>query len=45
MKLLRNTGANRVIDSIRPLLAEGNQLDVISPTLSLFVFRRASLTP
>ena len=38
MKLLRNIGANRVIDAIRPLLAEGNQLDVVSPTLSLFAF-------
>src|SRR5215831_8401352 len=38
MKLLRNTGADRVIDVIRPWLAPGNQLDVVSPALSLFAF-------
>jgi hypothetical protein len=38
MKLLRNTGADRVIDAIRPWLADGNQLDVVSTTLSLFAF-------
>src|SRR5215471_11011176 len=38
MKLLRNTGADRVIDVVRPWLGPGNQLDVVSPTLSLFAF-------
>src|SRR5262249_17277118 len=32
MKLLRNTGADRVIDVIRPWVKPGNQLDVVSPT-------------
>jgi hypothetical protein len=38
MKLLRNTGADRVIDVIRPWITPGNQLDVVSPTFSLFAF-------
>lgn len=38
MKLLRNTGTDRVIDAIRPLLGDGHQLDIVSPTLSLFAF-------
>ena len=38
MKLLRNTGADRVIDVVGPGLGPGNQLDVVSPTLSLFAF-------
>jgi hypothetical protein len=38
MKLLRNVGADRVIDEIRPWLADGNQIDVVSPALSLFAF-------
>ena len=38
MKILRNTGTERVIDLIRPWLEPGNQLDVVTPTLSLFAF-------
>jgi hypothetical protein len=38
MKLLRNTGADRVIDVIRPWITPGNQIDVVSPTFSLFAF-------
>src|SRR5437868_3061994 len=38
MKLLRNTGADRVIDVIRPWIAPGSQLDVVSPTFSLFAY-------
>jgi SNF2-related domain len=38
MRLLRNTGADRVIDVIRPWLTPGSELDVVSPTLSLFAF-------
>ena len=38
MKLLRNTGADRVIDVIRPWIAPKNQLDVVSPTFSLFAY-------
>lgn len=29
MRLLRNVGADRVIDAIRPWLADGSQLDVV----------------
>jgi hypothetical protein len=38
MKVLRNTGADRVIDVIRPWITLGNRLDVVSPTFSLFAF-------
>jgi SNF2 family DNA or RNA helicase len=38
VKLLRNTGTERVIDLIRPWLQPGNQLDVVTPSLSLFAF-------
>ena len=38
MKLIRNTGTDRVIDLIQPYLRPGNQLDCISPTFSLFAF-------
>jgi len=38
MKLIRNTGTDRVIDLIQPHLRSGNQLDCISPTFSLFAF-------
>lgn len=36
MKFLRNAGAERVIDLIRPWITPGNQLDVMTPSLSLF---------
>ena len=38
MKLVRNTGADRVIDLLRPALAPGRQLDVVTPAFSLFAF-------
>jgi hypothetical protein len=38
VKILRNTGAERVIDLIRPWLSSGYQLDVITPSLSLLAF-------
>lgn len=38
MKLVRNTGADRVIDLLRPGLAAGRQLDVVIPDFSLFAF-------
>lgn len=38
MKLVGNTGANRVIDCIRPGLTLGNQLDVVTSAFSLFAF-------
>ncbi|MBI5837661.1 MAG: helicase [Candidatus Eisenbacteria bacterium] len=38
MKLIRNTGTDRVIDLIRTTLGLGNQLDVVTPVLSLFAF-------
>ena len=38
MRLVRNSGCDRVIDLIRPLLSPGSQMDMLSPTLSLFAF-------
>ena len=38
MKLLRNTGAERVVDLIRPQMKPGNQLDLVTSSLSLFAF-------
>jgi hypothetical protein len=38
VKLIRNTGADRVIDLLRPQLTPGRQLDVVTPALSLFAF-------
>ncbi len=38
MKLVRNTGTDRVIDLLRPGLTAGRQLDVVTPEFSLFAF-------
>jgi hypothetical protein len=38
MKLVRNTGADRVIDLVQPLLEPDKQLDLVTPSLSLFAF-------
>jgi hypothetical protein len=38
MKLIQNTGADRVLDLMRPHLAGGNLLDCVTPSLSLFAF-------
>ena len=38
MKLVRNTGTDRVVDLLRPGLTAGRQLDVVTPALSLFAF-------
>ena len=38
MKLIHNTGTDRVIDLIRPYLKNDGQLDCVTPTLSLFAF-------
>jgi Helicase conserved C-terminal domain/SNF2-related domain len=38
MKLVRNTGTDRVIDLLRPGLIAGRQLDVVTPAFSLFAF-------
>ncbi len=38
MRLLRNAGTDRVIDHLRPGLAAGWQLDLASPSISLFAF-------
>ena len=38
MKIVSNTGANRVVDLVRPELTGGSQLDMVTPTLSLFAF-------
>lgn len=36
--MVRNTGADRVIDLLRPGLTAGRQLDVVTPEFSLFAF-------
>jgi len=38
MKLIHNTGTDRVIDLIRPHLQPSSQLDCVTPTLSLYAF-------
>jgi hypothetical protein len=38
MKILKNSGNERVIDVIRPFLRAGSHLDMVSPSLSLFAF-------
>lgn len=38
MKLIHNTGADRVIDLIQPHLKHGNQLGCVTPSFSLYAF-------
>lgn len=38
MKLIDNTGTNRVIDVLRQVVQSGTSLDIASPALSLFAF-------
>lgn len=38
MRLIRNTGSDRVIDELRQSLPRGSSLDFASPALSLFAF-------
>ena len=38
MKFVRNAGSDRVLDIMRPTLTNGRQLDIVTPTLSLFAF-------
>jgi len=38
MKLIRNTGTDRVIDLLRPQLTAGRQCDIVTPAISLFAF-------
>jgi hypothetical protein len=38
LKLVRNTGTDRVIDLLRPGLTAGRQLDVVTPVFWLFAF-------
>ncbi len=38
MRIVPNTGADRVIDIVRPWLGDGNRVDLASQTLSLFAF-------
>ncbi len=38
MKLIHNTGTDRVIDLMRPHLKRGNQLSCVTPSFSLFAF-------
>ncbi len=38
MKLIQNTGTQRVIDLMRPQLKHGNRLDCVTPSFSLYAF-------
>jgi SNF2 family DNA or RNA helicase len=38
MKLIQNSGTDRVVDLMRPYLARGNHLDCVTPSFSLFAF-------
>ncbi|MEO6331873.1 MAG: helicase-related protein [Gemmatimonadaceae bacterium] len=38
MKLIRNTGTDRVIDLLRPQLTAGRQCDVVTSAMSVFAF-------
>jgi Superfamily II DNA/RNA helicases, SNF2 family len=38
MRIIRNSGDERVIDVVRPHLKEGYRLDAVTPALSLFAF-------
>ena len=38
MKLISNTGINRVIDALRQSFQSGASLDIATPFLSLFAF-------
>ncbi|MCC6738937.1 MAG: helicase [Planctomycetia bacterium] len=38
MRLVRNSGNDRVIDLLRPIVSEGRNLDVATPCFSLFAF-------
>lgn len=41
MKLIKNTGDNRVIDEVRAALGPQSQLDIATPAFSLFAFAEA----
>ena len=38
MRILRNSGSDRVVDLLRPALQPGTQLDIVTPDFSLFAF-------
>jgi hypothetical protein len=38
MRIVGNTGTDRVVDLLRPRLLQGSRLDVVSPSFSLFAF-------
>jgi hypothetical protein len=38
MRLVRNTGNDRVIDLVRPLLGTGKEVGIVSAALSTFAF-------
>ncbi|THF84446.1 helicase-related protein [Cohnella fermenti] len=38
MKIIHNTGTERVVDLLRPWIREGNQIDIMTPYFSLFAF-------
>ena len=39
MKLIRNSGNDRVIDAIQSVLSPGRQFDAVTPSVSLFAFQ------
>ena len=43
MRLVRNTGNDRVIDLVRPLLSSGQEVGVVSAALSTFAFAEVRL--
>ena len=42
MRIVRNTGLDRVVDVVRPWFGAGNRVDLVSRTLSLFAFGQIS---
>ncbi len=38
MKLVRNTGSDRVMDVLRPWFIPGRNIDIVTPAFSLFAF-------
>lgn len=44
MKLIQNTGTQRVIDLMQPHLKHGNRLDCVTPSFSAAAFMISSAT-
>ena len=47
MKILSNSGGERVFDLVRPQMRQGHHLDAVTPALSLFAYSElmSELTP